>query len=117
MKTWEMIEKGKLIPDAAITTLDGKTGRLWDFRQKCHLLLLVGDRETVSRLDARLAERQKTLVWLGVQVVAPAHPLPDYPAGAYAIDRFGELLEIYPLTDSLPDDIERDFLNYEACHC
>ena len=112
-----MLEKGKLVPDAEITGIDGTRKHLWDFRQACHLLFLVGEPDTVALLSVKLAERQKTLTWLGIQVFATSQTLADYPPAGYAIDRYGELIEIYALDESLPDKIERDFLNYEACHC
>lgn len=114
-----MLETGKLVPNANLTLIDGSTRALWDFRQKSHILVLVGDEAGVRGMAARLADpaRRKALVWLNVEVVATARAPEPFSAGAYAIDRFGELLGTYPLDDSLPDRIEKDFLYYEACHC
>ena len=112
-----MIEKGRLVPNVDVVALDGSRKKLWDFRQQCHLLLLVGDRPAVEAQAARLAERQKTLAWLSLQVLPTASAPEGFPPGAHAIDRYGELIESYPFSEDLPDRIEKDFIYYEACHC
>ncbi len=112
-----MLEKGKLVPNVDITGFDGSTKKLWDFRQKCHVLVLVGDAVRVKAVEAKLATLQKTLTWLGLEVVATATAPEGFSEGAFAVDRFGELMEIYPLDESIADRLEKDFTYYEACHC
>jgi len=43
-----MLEKGKLVPDVEFTTFDGARRKIWEWRQKSHVLLLIGAPEAVS---------------------------------------------------------------------
>lgn len=110
-----MIQKNQLVPDIAITDLAGQIHRLWEFRQKTHLLILFG--EGADRAGDALAEKKKIMDWLGLRVIACGAPPDGFSAGAVAIDRFGRLMETYPLTDDLADRVEKDLIYYEARHC
>lgn len=115
-----MLESGKLVPDEHVTDLDGQTHRLWDYRQKGHLLLVYEPGADLDRLRGWAAEAEKyrkTWDWLGVRsLVLKAAPA-DWTAGAYAIDRFGRFLVRLPLDAALWQKAETEFLYYEARHC
>ncbi len=110
-----MIEKNKLVPDIEITDLSGEKFRLWDFRQKTHLLVLFG--AGAAEAKAKLDEKKKIMDWLGLRIIAGGAPPAEFPAGAAAIDKFGRLIATYPLTDDLGDIVEKDLIYYEAKHC
>jgi hypothetical protein len=115
-ETVRMLEIGKLVPNIPLTLPDGSRRSLWDFRQKSHVLVLVGAAAAVRDAAQRLAERKKTLVWLNLEVV-PTAQADGLPAGAHAVDRYGDLVGSYVLDDTLADRVEKDFIYYEACHC
>jgi hypothetical protein len=110
-----MFLKNELLPDIEIVDLTGKGQRLWDFRQKTHLLLIFG--EGAARVDAALAAKRKLWDWLGVRIIACAQPAPGFENGAYAVDRYGRFIEWFALDDELADRAEKEFLYYDARHC
>ncbi|MBV9080632.1 MAG: hypothetical protein JO102_05895 [Elusimicrobia bacterium] len=108
------LQKGKLFPDIEVEAQDGQRHRLWDFRQKTHLLLVCG---SAGEALASLERNKKALDWLSVRVIATPTVPPGLAARAYGIDRYGELLESYELDGSLAERVEKDFTYYESCHC
>ena len=110
-----MYLKNELLPDIEITDLSGQKHRLWDYRQKTHLVLLVGD--GASRAEAAFTARKKVMDWLGVRVIACGAPPAGLENGATAIDRYGRYLDSFPLDEELPDRVEKEFLYHEARHC
>ena len=110
-----MFLKNELVPDVELTDLAGQRHRLWDYRQKTHLLLVLGD--NAARADAALGARRKTMEWLGVRVLAAATPPPGFESGAFAIDRYGRFIEAFALDDDLAERVEKEFLYYDARHC
>lgn len=110
-----MPEKNALIPDIHVTALSGERFHLWDFRQKVHLLLLVGD--AAGGAAATLAEKQKIIDWLNLKVIACAPPPPDFGPGAHLIDRYGRYITLFPIDATLGDRVEKELVYYEARHC
>lgn len=110
-----MLKKNDLLPDIEIDDLSGRKHRLWDYRQKTHLLLLFG--EGASRVEAALAEKKKLMEWLGVRVIAFGAAPDGFEAGAFAVDRYGRFIDRFPFGDDLADRVEKEFLYYEARHC
>lgn len=109
------MQKNELVPDIEITDLAGKKYRLWDLRQKSHLLLLFGDGAAAA--DAALAAKKKLIDWLGVRVIACGAPPAGFEAGASAVDRYGRFITLFPFDGELVDRVEKEFVYYEARHC
>jgi hypothetical protein len=107
--------KNELLPDIEITDVDGQKHRLWDYRQKTHLVLLFGDGAAASA--AGLTAKRKVLDWLGIRVIACGPPPAGFEVGATGVDRYGRFLDHWPFGDDLIDRIEKEFLYYEARHC
>jgi hypothetical protein len=110
-----MPEKNALVPDVSIVTLNGETLRLWDLRQKSHLLLLAGDE--ASDMAIVLAGKKKLVDWLNLRVIACPAPPPGFEAGAHLIDRFGRYISYFSIDASLPGRVEKELIYYEARHC
>jgi len=110
-----MIQNNKLVPDVEITDLSGQKLRLWDFRQKTHLLVLFG--AGAAEAKTKLDDKKKIMDWLGLRVIASGAPPEGFPTGALAIDKFGQVINTYPFTDDLADVVEKELIYYEAKHC
>lgn len=110
-----MLQKNELVPDIEISDLSGQKFRLWDFRQKTHLLLLFG--EGAAAAEAALAQKKKLMDWLGLRVIASGPPPDGFPSGATAVDRYGRLIASYPFDEALADRVEKELVYYEARHC
>ena len=110
-----MYRKNELLPDIELTDLTGQKHRLWDLRQKTHLVLLFG--ESASRGQTLLAGRKKLMDWLGVRVIACGAPSAGLTEGAVAVDRYGRYLETFAIDDQLPERLEKEFVYHEARHC
>lgn len=113
-----MLNKGKLIPDIQVTGTDGQSIRLWDYRQKGHLLLvLVRDAARREKWAADVKAHQKLWDWLSIRPMMIQAAPEGWTEAAYGIDRFGHFLEKFSLDDSLWECVEREFLYHEARHC
>ena len=114
------LKRGARIPDWNIKDHEGKNHALWDYRQKSHVILLhdpESPEETIQRWVAAVEADRKQWEWLNVKVIAVSGAPKDLPPGAYAIDRYGILLNVFPVSRWSFDDLEREFLYYEAFHC
>ena len=110
-----MLLKNALIPDIEIVDLAGQSVRLWEFRQKTHVLLLAGD-GAAAAADA-LAKKKKLMDWLGLRVIACAVAPAGFETGAHAIDRYGRYISFFPMNENLSDQVEKELVYYEARHC
>ena len=110
-----MFLKNELLPNIEMVDRAGAVHRLWDYRQKTHLLLLFGNRASAG--EAAMEAKKKTLDWLGVRVIACPLPPADLEPLAYAVDRYGRFIDAYPIDQDLAERVEKDFLYYEARHC
>jgi len=108
------------MPDWIVHASDGTVRRLWDYRQRSHLVLLNDPKAEASerrRWSEAIASDRKRWDWLQVSfLVADRVPQAEAP-GAYLIDRYGRLLAHYAPGQWTFDDIEREFLYHEARHC
>lgn len=110
-----MYTKNELLPDVTVVDLSSQTHRLWDYRQKTHLLILCG--EGAARADAELSAKRRLMDWLGVKVISCGNSAAGLPTGAHAIDRYGRFLGSFEFSPELADQVEKEFLYYEARHC
>jgi hypothetical protein len=116
----DSLQRGKLIPDWSLTDSSGASHKVWDFRQKSHLVLIyepTATMETQAHWNAAVKADWKQWDWLNVAVVIVAKAPKELMPGAYAVDRYGILIGDYPAGQWTFDQIEREFLNYEAKHC
>jgi hypothetical protein len=112
-----MFEKGKLTPDMEILDAAGDTHRLWDFRNRTHVVVVADkDKSAVDRQLALAAEMRKTWDWLGVRFFSAAQPSPIDP-GLYAVDRFGMFIVCLPFTADVWEKLEKEFIYHDAKHC
>jgi hypothetical protein len=114
------LERGKQIPNWIIKDSRGEKHSLWDYRQKSHLVLLFDPDATpdlIKRWLSAIEADKKQWDWLNVKILIVAGVPEDVQPGVYAIDRYGILLNIYPANHWSFDDLEREFLYYEASHC
>ncbi|MCG3204705.1 MAG: hypothetical protein KCHDKBKB_01420 [Elusimicrobia bacterium] len=115
-----MFEKGQLVPDIMLVDAQGAQLHLWDFRNRSHLAILVGQKgthEELSQWMAGAAQHQKTWDWLGVKFFGVALSNQSVQPGVYAIDRFGIFLNQFDSGPNVWNELEKEFLYYEAKHC
>lgn len=115
-----MFEKGKRVPNLAVKDHTGAAHDLWDFRQKSHVVLLNdpnAEKETIQRWTTALQADRKQWDWLNVRWLIVKKAPKDLLPGVYAIDRFGMFINVYPPDHWSFDDLEREYLYYEAHHC
>jgi hypothetical protein len=113
-------QRGQLIPGWTIKDSAGQPHALWDYRQKSHVLLLwepEASAETRRRWLSAIEADRKQWDWLNVEVLIVAEAPAQMSPGAYAIDRYGILLNMFPASRWKFDDLEKEFLFYEAKHC
>jgi len=111
---------GERLSNFTFKTYEEQSFSLWDFRQKSHLILIWDPSLTLTAQSKILREREEQIQrwnWLGLKVLIVKEVSPALDPGVYAIDRFAELIRIFPLTDWSWDMLEKEFLYYEACHC
>ena len=119
-KTSSALQAGKLIPNWSIKDRDGEKHTLWDYRQKSHLVLIYDpkrEKETVEHWKQAIAADRKQWDWLNVKVLLVADAPQELAPGIYTIDRYGLFISSFPLSNWNFDDLEKEFLYYEACHC
>ena len=115
-----VLERGKQVPNWEIKDHLGEKHSLWDYRQKSHLVLLVdpeATKETIHRWLLAIESDKKQWDWLNVKFIIAPTASKEVAPGAYAIDRYGLLLNIYSSNQWSFDNLEREFLYYEAYHC
>ena len=71
----------------------------------------------MNRWQAAIEADRKQWTWLNVTILIVSKAPKDLAPGVYAIDRYGIFLNAYPLTSWNFDDLEKEFLCYEANHC
>jgi hypothetical protein len=114
------LERGKLVPNWVIKDHEGQKHTIWDYRQKSHVALIHdpgADKKTIQKWVTAIAADSKQWDWLNVKVLVVASAPKELQPGAYAIDRYGIFLNNFPATRWGFDDLEREFLYYEAHHC
>lgn len=114
------LQRGKRIPNWTVKDQAGQKHVLWDYRQKSHLVLIhdpESKAETIERWLSAVEADRKQWDWLHVKVLILKSAPKDLPPGVYAIDRYGMFLNTYPTSNWGFDDLEREFLYYEAYHC
>ena len=115
-----MIEKGKRIPNWTVKDLEGKSHKLWDYRQKSHLVLLYdpdASTETAKRWGAAIQADQKQWDWLNAKVMILKTTPAELVPGAYVVDRYGIFWNYFSPGHWTFDDLEKDLVYYEARHC
>ena len=116
----ETLQRGKQIPNWMVKDHRGEKQSLWDYRQKSHLVLLYDPQSqpaTVKRWLAAIEADKKQWVWLNVTWLVVKEAPKGLAPGVYAIDRYGLFINTYPVTNWGFDDLEKEFLYYEAAHC
>jgi len=115
-----MLEKDKPLPNWKFEDHLGQAHQLWDFRRKSHLILLHEPKVTKKVRDRWLTAIEldrKQWAWLNATVLVLAEAPKDLVPGAYLIDRYGRFLNYFAPDHWSFDDLEREFLYYEARHC
>jgi hypothetical protein len=118
--TKESLKPGNLIPNWRVKDLAGEIHSLWDYRQKTHIVLLYdpeSDSKTTDRWLSAIQADQNQWNWLNVKFLIAREAPPEAVPGVYAIDRYGILLATYAIGKWNFDELEREFLYYEAKHC
>jgi hypothetical protein len=114
------LEKGKVVPNWTWTSKEGQVRNIWDWRQKSNVILIVAPKATEEQ--ARLwqtgieAERKQWL-WLNAEIFIITEPPADLPAGVYAMDRYGCWIRTWPLEAWTFEELQREYVYYEARHC
>ncbi len=114
------LQPGKLIPNWVVKDHAGGQHTLWDYRQKSHVVLLYDPQSNVLTRDRWLTAIEadkKQWDWLNVKILVITDGPKELAPGAYAIDRYGLFLNGYPISSWSFDDLEKEFLYYEARHC
>ena len=114
------VERGKRVPNWVVKDHAGQKHALWDYRQKSHVALIhapEADRQTIKRWLTAIEADRKQWDWLNVKILIAAEVPRGLAPGAYVIDRFGIFLNTFPSNHWNFDDLEREFLYYEAYHC
>jgi hypothetical protein len=114
------LEQGKQIPNWVIKDHAGQKHTLWDYRQKSHVVLLYSPEsrpETVERWLSAIQADRKQWEWLNVKFLVVSEGPKGLVPGAYAIDRYGIFINRYAAANWGFDDLEKEFLYYEARHC
>ena len=114
------LEKGTLIPDWTLTLADGSTRAAREFRQKSHLILIVAPNSSPAeraRWQAGIDAERKQWLWLHAEVFLIAAPPADLPEGVHAIDRYGRWIRSWPIDQWTFEDLQREYVYYEARHC
>jgi hypothetical protein len=115
-----MLQKGQLLPDITLSDDTGQSHRLWDYRQKTHLALLLVPDASADELRAHkeaIASRRKTWDWLHLKILVVTQPVDGFFAGIQAIDRYGKFIASFPASVEAWADVEKEFIYYEARHC
>jgi len=115
-----MLEKGKRIPNWTVKDNEGESRVLWDYRQKSHLVLIYdpeADADKRRHWRAAIHVDRKQWDWLNAALLLVKAAPEEMTPGIYLIDRYGFFLNYFPLDRWNFDDLEREFLYYEARHC
>lgn len=114
------LQRGKRIPNWTVKDSEGEKHVLWDYRQKTHLVLLYDPEASADvrkRWLSAVEADKKQWDWLNVKTLVVTSAPKDMTPGIYAIDRYGMFLSQFPTSRWSFDDLEREFLYYEAYHC
>jgi hypothetical protein len=114
------LTKGTLVPNWSLVLSDGRTCAAWDWRQRSNLLLIVAPRsssEERQRWQAGIEAERKQWIWLHAEVVIVTEPAEDLSEGVHAIDRYGRWIRSWPLDQWTFEDLQREYIYYEARHC
>lgn len=115
-----VLERGKRIPNWTVKDHLGEKHVLWDYRQKSHLVLLHdpdSGKETIQRWLAAIEADRKQWDWLNVKLLILKDAPKELPSGVHVIDRYGLYVSTFPASRWNFDDLEREFIYYEARHC
>ena len=114
------LEKGKRAPNWALTQKEGQVRHLWDWRQRSNVILIVAPQASAAEervWQAGIEAERKQWLWLNAEVLVITAPPPDLDAGVYAIDRYGCWIRTWPLDAWTFEDLQREYVYYEARHC
>jgi hypothetical protein len=115
---------GQLVPDINVEDMNGEQHRLWDYRQKSHVILFRGPMAKSGPLKIwkeEAAQRRERLEWLHVILLAAVEEKETTEATIDLIDRYGRLHKTLSVGSQTPaqafDEIEKEYIYYEARHC
>lgn len=115
-----LLKPGQRIPDWKVQDSTGRSHKLWDYRQKSHLVLLYDPEakaDTWKRWESAIHTDRKQWDWLNAKVLILKKGPKDMVPGIYLVDRYGMFMSHFPLDRWNFDDLEREFIYYEARHC
>ena len=108
------------MPNWALKDAGGDNLNLWDFRQKSHVVLIYDPdaaADTFQKWSSAIEADRKQWDWLNVKFVLVKKAPKEMAPGVYAIDRYGTYISTFPVGRWNFNDLEREFIYYEAKHC
>jgi hypothetical protein len=115
---------GKLVPDILVEDMNGERRRLWDYRQKSHVILFRGHVTQAASFKSwkdEAGKRRERLEWLHAVLAIAPDEKETAEATIELIDRYGLLHKTLPIGTNSPaqifDEIEKEYIYYEARHC
>jgi hypothetical protein len=120
MTPTETLQPGKQFPNWSIKDHSGASHTIWDYRQKSHVVLIYEPEQLAERkaqwLSAIQADRRQW-DWLNVTFILVKEGPKDINPGVYVIDRYGIFVNSFASNRWNFNDLEREFIYYEARHC
>ena len=108
-----------LMPNLSAQDRLGRAVRLWDYRQKSHVALLLAPEAEAGiwrSWDELIAQNGKIWTWLGIEFLRGSQ-VPGLAEGLYLMDRYGQLIQFLPPGQWTADQIEQTYLYHEAARC
>lgn len=113
-----VLTPGALASDL-VYPLDGAgVENLWSHRQRSHVLLVVQP-DKARRQELRQQFERDHAQWTWLHVAPRIAPYTDPPVspGAYAFDRYGHCIHHWPGENWSLEEIQQEFLYFDARHC
>jgi len=114
-----MLKPGDRPSDYACADLNGVARKLHEFRRKTHIVLIWNPEATPAQRElwkSRRAAESQRWTWLQAEALTPASAIDTEP-GTYLINRWGNVVTMYPPGDWDMDRIEKDLLTFESQDC
>lgn len=115
-----MFKRGERVPNWTLQDHAGDTHALWDYRQKTHLVLIydpTATLETSNRWRSAIELDRKQWDWLNAKILIIKKAPDEMAPGVYIVDRYGLFMTYFSLERWSFDELEKEFVYYEAKHC
>jgi len=113
-------EKGAQIPDVELVDASGRRVHTHDWRQKSNAIFLIlnnASTSEVEQLSKQVQAERKQWLWLQADVLIIPRPTADLASGAWAIDRYARQIRYWEPGTWTLEDLQREYIYYEARHC